>query len=85
MAQLGSAPALGANFWRRWASASVGNAGFLRQSRRPASVGSDAVLAQFEIALALADSAYSFRETERSALNQSARIHGVATQEAAIR
>ena len=43
VAQLGSAPALGANFWRRWASASVGNAGFLRQLRRPASVGVDAV------------------------------------------
>ena len=43
VAQLGSAPALGANFWRRWASASVGNAGFLSQLRRPASVGVGAV------------------------------------------
>jgi len=39
MAQLGSAPAFGTPDWRWWASVSVGNAGFLRQLRRPASVG----------------------------------------------
>jgi hypothetical protein len=33
VAQSGSAPALGARFWRWWASVSAGNAGFLRQLR----------------------------------------------------
>jgi hypothetical protein len=50
VAQSGSAPALGANFWRRWASVSAINAGFCVGQRWWASVSNDAVFGTVSVA-----------------------------------